>query len=76
MIEQPRLAALGVAIMVLGVLWMGFPYLRGSGADSEDARVDSSPPAASDTVEQQSTAEDDGGPTAEETDCTGGENRS
>lgn len=36
MIEQPRLAALGIAIMIVGLLWMGAAYLWGGGGDFEE----------------------------------------
>lgn len=63
MIEQPRLAALGIAIMALGVLWMGLPYLRGSGAGFAESTA---PDDASESAAAESTVD-----TPSETDDVG-----
>ena len=70
MIEQPRLAALGIAIMVLGVLWMGLPYLCGSGSESADDRPNEESPPAPVVVEEEGDTEDNGGSTDAQTDRT------
>ena len=52
MIEQPRLAAAGIGIMALGVLWMVIPHLRGISSEAE-----SDEPPADATTETASTGE-------------------
>jgi hypothetical protein len=70
MIEQPRLAALGIAIMIVGLLWMGAAYLWGGGSESADERPNAEFPATPVGAEGEPDTEDDGGPTGERTDRT------
>lgn len=65
MIEQPRLAAIGIMIMTFGVLWMGLPYLWGNSdraedGDTPDEAMTESTSAAEPTVGTPTGADDCG----------------
>ncbi|MDG5761739.1 hypothetical protein QA600_20670 [Natronococcus sp. A-GB1] len=76
MIEQPRLAALGIAMMLFGVLWIGVSYRLGSDADSEkssslDDTTDSdhAPEPAAETPSETDASETDTETTATPTEA-------